>query len=161
GRVESQKPGEQVIVRDGTGQVTLLTTMKRPLKIGATIEAIGLPATEGLTTVLRQSLYRVLDASAPPPPTARGLSILRLAEQVRALKADEASHGYAVRLRGVVAWSSQKSNLIYVLDASGSVAVTLPPSLSEPPATGIRVELAGHSVAGPFASGVQATWLKL
>ena len=160
GEVQSQKPGEFVVIRDHTGQATLRTAMTRPLQIGSRIEAIGLPTQDGIETVLRDALYRIPDAtilSKTDASAARGLPLLRLSQQVRTLAPDEAARGYAARLRGVVIWSHQTSRTIYLLDASGSIAVTLPPDLVTPPAAGFRLDVAGRSFRDGFAPGLQAT----
>lgn len=158
GEVQSAKPGEHVIVRDGTGQVTLRTGMMRPLKPGDRIEAVGLPQLSGVETVLREALYRNLDAAPPPSGgSARGLPLLRLSEQIRVLTPDDAAQGYAARLRGVVVWSHPSSRIVYLLDASGSIAVTLPPDVAVPPLSGVRIDVAGHSFRNGFAPGLQAT----
>ncbi len=159
GEVQSSKPGEYVIVRDSTGQVTLRTGMVRPLQPGDRIEAIGRPQLNGIETVLHEALYRTPNSSttATSGEVARGLPLLRLSEQVRALTADDAARGYAARLRGVVVWSHPSSRTVYLLDASGSIAVSLPPDVAVPPLSGVRIDVVGRSFRDGFAPGLQAT----
>ncbi len=156
GVVQSQKPGEQIVLRDNTGQVTVLTAMLRPLAIGTKVEAIGHPTESDLNTVLASGLYRPFSASLPAAETARGLPILRLVEQVRRLDRTAADHGYATRLRAVVTWSSPASDTIFVLDSSGGLAVTLPPGNDEHPAPGTRLEITGRSKSSGFAPALTA-----
>ncbi len=155
GEVQSQKPGEEIVLRDETGQITLKTTMKRIVAPGERIEAVGLPLVRGVEVSLRQAIFRVLSDPAPQPHS-QGLPLLRLADQVRQLPADAAQKGYAVRLGGVVTWSHPTERIIYLHDASGGIALTLPPDVGTPPPPGMAIRAVGHTIAGSFAPGVQA-----
>ncbi|HVU25035.1 MAG TPA: ATP-binding protein [Opitutus sp.] len=156
GKVLSQNPGVNVVVRDATGQATLLTAMTRPLQPGDPIEAIGFPATEGVTPVLRACLYRPANAARPPGESSRGLALLRLADQVRQLSLDDSARGYPARLTGVVTWAHPDRKTFFLLDPSGSIAVQLADDHAEPPTVGSRLTVTGHSTLGTFAPAVAA-----
>jgi Signal transduction histidine kinase len=153
GEVHSQVPGEKIILRDDTGQVTLNTTLSRIVPPGERIEAVGIPLVRGVEVVLREAIFRVL---SDPPPKPQALSILRLADQVRQLPPESAQRGYAVRLGGVVTWSHPTARILYLNDASGGISVTLPPETATPPSPGSTVQITGYTTAGSFAPEVQA-----
>ena len=158
GTVQSQVPGKSLVVRDGTGQLTIETGMAQPVAPGTLVEALGHPDTRGLESVLRQSLFRVVATDDAPAPAAtdRGLSVLRLAEQVRRLKAPEANRGYPARLRGVVVWSRADASEFHLLDASGTVRVSFPRSQIPVPALAHSFDLVGRTISEGFAPGVIA-----
>jgi len=160
GEVQSQKPGEEIVLRDETGQITLKTTMKRLVAPGERIEAVGLPLVRGVEVSLRQAIFRVLSDPAPRPQS-QALPILRLADQVRQLPPGAAQQGYAVRLAGVVTWSHPSSRTIYLNDASGGIALTLPSDVGTPPPPGMALRAAGHTIAGSFAPGVHADSIEI
>ncbi|HWL17906.1 MAG TPA: ATP-binding protein [Opitutus sp.] len=150
GNVHSQKLGQEVVLRDATGQVTLHTALAKTLEPGTAIEAIGQPQADGLRMVLNQALYRRVDQMVPAPEV-RGLPILRLAEQVRELPVEEAGRGYPVRLRGVVTWSDPNARFFYVRDVSAGLRIERTDWQGEIPVAGARVDLNGRSAVGEFA----------
>ncbi|HWA87637.1 MAG TPA: ATP-binding protein [Opitutus sp.] len=156
GEVVSQEPGVNVVVRDASGQATLLTAMTQPVKRGEPVEAVGFPSTDGVTPLLRACLYRPAGTALTPAATTRGLSLLRLADQVRQLSPDDAARGYPIRLNGVVTWSRPDNRTFYLLDPSGGVAVRLSQNTTEPPAVGSRLTVTGYSMAGNYAPAVAA-----
>ena len=155
GEAQPQGAEGKIVLRDATGQVTLQTSLTKAIEPGERVEAVGIPAVDGIDTVLQQALFRILtNREEIPAPT--GLPLLRLADQVRQLSHEASQRGYAVRLSGVVAWSHPETRTVYVLDSSGGIALTLPAGPAGPPAPGSRVAVTGKTIAGSFAPGVQA-----
>jgi len=155
GVVRSQSAGN-VVIRDETGQLSLMTAMTRYVAAGERIEAIGYPFLDGADTVLREALFRISKTKVEAPPLARGLPLLRLIDQVRNLKPEDAERGYTVRLHGIVTWSSRASSLFFIRDSSGGIGVQLDPNDRQVPSVGSELEVTGISAVGAFAPIVKA-----
>jgi two-component system, cell cycle sensor histidine kinase and response regulator CckA len=149
GSVLTQQPGKSLTIRDETGQVTVKTAQILPLQAGEQVEAIGFPLASGLEMDLRKSLFRRV-RRGETAPTNHALPKLRLAEQVKELRAIEAARGYPLRLNGVVTWSHPKAGFLFLQDVSGGIKVMLPPN-STAPGIGSHIETTGISRAGEFA----------
>lgn len=161
GVVQAQKPGDRLVLRDATGEITLHTAMTRAVGLGTRVEAIGYPGSEGITAVLRQCLYRPATTQPVASSPQRGLPMLRLADQVRRLSTEDAERHFLARLHGVVTWSHPGDPLLYLMDSSGGVAVRLPAVITEIPGPGWRLEITGRSVPGSFAPELEADTVKL
>ena len=156
GAVWSQEPGHSLTIRDDTGQVEILTGQTEPSPVGARVEAIGYPATQGGKWMLREGLYRLLrDGTAIPVLPSK----LRLTEQVLELGNEQAARGQRVQLFGVVTWANPEVPFFFMNDASGGIRVLLDENRS--PAVscvqGNTVEVKGVSAASDFAPVVKAT----
>jgi signal transduction histidine kinase len=129
GVVRNYEPGEWVTLWDATGQIMIESKQSQPLRFGDRIEAIGYPYIVGVQQCLHDALYR-LEASTNTVASALTISTnalpLRLAEQVRDLSLEEASHRLPVTLRGVVTWSHTNTSFAYVQDGSGGIQVVNP-----------------------------------
>jgi signal transduction histidine kinase/CheY-like chemotaxis protein len=157
GTAWSQEPGHSLTIRDGTGQVAILTGQIQPVRIGRRIEAIGHPAIQGEKWQLREGLYRLLPGSQDEEGSALAApSILRLAGQVLELGNEQAVHARPVRLFGVVTWAYPGVRFFYVNDASGGIRVVLDKNGGPVPVQGNTVEVGGVSAAGDFAPIVRA-----
>jgi two-component system, cell cycle sensor histidine kinase and response regulator CckA len=164
GKVRSQEPGRSLTLRDGTGQVEILTGQTFPLSTGERVEAIGFPQIRGTEWTLRNGLYRAQPSggareTATPPGEA--VAQLRLAEQILDLGTDQAARGHPVRLFGVVTWSDPKANFFFLQDASGGICITIDPTRFEAPPQGDSAMVNGLTSVGEFAPQVRATELEV
>ncbi|HEU5078024.1 MAG TPA: ATP-binding protein [Opitutaceae bacterium] len=66
--VQHHVPGRFVYVREGNTGLLVLSHNQQSLKPGDTIEAVGLVGREGVSTILREAVYRKIGAGAPPEP---------------------------------------------------------------------------------------------
>ena len=154
GTVRAQQPGKSLTLRDETGQVTVQTMQTQPMQLGERAEVIGYPIAEHDKLGLRRGLYRRSQTGSSS--LAKGLPHLRLAEQVRELRPDEAIRSYPVQLSGVVTWSQPEADFFYMADASGGVQVMRPEQRAEKLNVGMRVDVTGVSAPGRFTPVVLA-----
>ncbi len=158
GVVHAWEPGVALTLRDDSGQVVLQTRQTRALNIGARVEAIGLPVPNGAAWVLQEGLFQ-LEGERNGPLLFNEPSQLRLAEQVRALRADEVAKGYPVRLTGVVTLSHPASPSMFVQDASGGICVMRNLEEAQCPAPGTGVHIEGYTAVGTYSPMVKdARW---
>lgn len=154
GTVYQQVPGRSLTLRDQTGQIEVLSHQAQLLRLGDTVEAIGRPAHQGVTLLLRDGLFRPTTAAVPQPRTE---VLLRLADEVRTLRPAEVSRGAAARISGIVTWSAPGAPFFFAEDASGGLKVLLPPALAKSPpvvATGATIE--GRVEPGEFVPALEA-----
>ncbi len=163
GKVWAQEPGHSLTLRDGTGQVEILTGQTFPLSTGERVEAIGYPRINGTAWTLQTGLYRAQHsggAKAAVVPAGEALPQLRLAEEILDLGTDQAVRGYPVQLFGVVTWSNPAAPFFYLQDTSGGVCVTIDPTRFKPPPQGDSAVVKGLTSVGEFAPQVRATELE-
>jgi signal transduction histidine kinase/ActR/RegA family two-component response regulator len=156
GAVVAREPGKFVRIRDGSGQIDLMTGQMRPLAVNDVVEAIGYPLAYGpswrLQGAVFRSYVRTVAAEAHKADGALGL-----AADVLALSAEEAASGRPVRLTGVVTWSHTSSPFFFIADSSGGIRVMRGNSKSPVRSPGRNVEVTGVTAMGPFAPVVVAS----
>ncbi len=129
GVVRNYEPGKWVTIWDDTGQIMVQSRQTQPLRFGDRVDAIGYPFVLGVQQCLHDGLYRLI---TPTNVTVSASTIstnalpLHLAEQVRDLSLEEASHHLPVSFRGIVTWSHRGSSFAYVQDASSGIRVVNP-----------------------------------
>ena len=140
-------------LRDATGQVQVSTAQTNKISPGVELEVIGNCESSGVLWRLRNALVRIRPKTGgsgdEPPP---GLTTtLRLADQVLALKPDEANQGLPVQIFGVATWADPAGNSIFVQDVSRGVEVRIPPAQHRPATVPYSVSIKGRTAQGPFA----------
>ncbi len=158
GTVVERDPGRYVRIRDGSGQIDLMTGQMRPCAINDVVEAIGYPATSESTWRLKNALFRARAPIAAPAPLPGEIpGTVRLASDVLKLSVDEAAQGRPVLLTGVVTWSHSASPFFFIHDSSGGVCIMRGKSDSNVRSPGRNVEVYGVTAMGPFAPVVVAS----
>ncbi|MBE2213159.1 MAG: response regulator [Opitutaceae bacterium] len=155
GEVHGQQAGRVLTVRDGTGQVDVLSAQTTALAARGRVEAIGHPRADGATLQLTRAVYRPMAAAvgeAATSPTRER----RLAAEVLELAPDAAARSLPARITGVVTWSHPDYPYIYVQDNTGGLRVQRgdDPGKVRPP--GRQVEVRGVTLMGTFAPEVRA-----
>ena len=142
-----------LMLRDATGQVQVSTAQTNKIGSGVELEAIGNCESSGVLWRLRNAIVRVHPKpSAPGDEPPLGLTTtLRLADQVLALKPDEANRGISVQIFGVATWVDPAGNSLFVQDVSRGVEVRIPPGQHCPATLPYSVSIKGHTAQGPFA----------
>lgn len=147
-----------VTLRDTTGQVVVSTAQTRDIRVGSRFEAVGLAEVAGVQLRLRDAVIKLVESS--PRPTARllheGLP-LRLADEVLALKPDEADRGYPVQIFGVATWVDPEQTVMFVQDVTRGIEVVLPTVEKPLPDLPCAVRVVGRTSRGAFAPLVDAT----
>jgi signal transduction histidine kinase len=69
-----------------------------------------------------------LAAQTTLPPLAQDLQVITNARQLSALNPQDASHGYPIQLVGMVTFLDTNRSLIVLQDATGALAINLPPT---------------------------------
>lgn len=157
GTVHRQEPGHSLILRDGTGQIKVLTRQTQPVREGEAVEAIGFPSRDGIALALRDGLFRRSVGEAPPDEVRM---LLRLAEQVRTLSADAVARHTQAQVGGLVTWSAPGSPFFFIEDATGGLKVFLPKDgNASVPIVGSGVVVRGTVTPGDFAPAIVATAL--
>ena len=159
GTVHSITKGRSIVLRDPTGQITLLTAQNRGLETGMEVDAVGFLSGTGPTLALRQALWRPTRTAASPAVSAapaQGLPKLLLIEQILELAPAESERGYPVLLQGEVVWSDPHADFFFLLDASRGVKVNWRGRAAPPPDPFSNVVITGTSANGPFAPIVNA-----
>ena len=155
GQVKAQELGRYLRIRDGTGQIDLITAQDKPLAIDEHVEAIGYPSIVGTEWKLESAMFRSLVNPMPLQQGAKG-SVLRVAAQVLELPREEAAAGRQVQLTGVVTWSDRDGPFMFIQDASGGVCIGRGELTERLRASGRSVEIKGVTTMGPFAPMVIA-----
>jgi len=157
GSVVERETEHWVRIRDGTGQIDLMTGQMRPLAKDEIVEAIGYPAANGTSLRLENAIFRSrtkLEAGAVP--TDRPEGIIGLAAEVMRLSPEEAGRGRPVWLTGVVTWSNRNAPYFFIHDSSGGICVLRGKSDSLVRSPGRKVEVRGVTAMGAFAPVVVA-----
>jgi len=150
-----------VTLRDATGQIAVITGQTRDIHVGGELHAIGYPELAGVQWRLRQALVLPVKASRLPEehPAAGARTPLHLADQVLALKPDDADRGLPVEIFGVGTWISADHTAMFVQDVTRGIEVSLPPLDRWPPDLPCAVRVIGRTIRGAFAPRVVATHL--
>ncbi|RXK56753.1 response regulator [Oleiharenicola lentus] len=156
GSVIAREVGRYVRIRDGSGQVDIMTGQIRPLAVGDVIEAVGYPSTDGPNWRLEAGFFR-LSARSPNVTAPASDRPLGLAAEVHGLPAEEAAAGRPVRLTGVVTWSHPNSPFFFIADSSGGIQIMRGASDSMVRSPGRNVEIEGVTAMGEFAPVVVAS----
>jgi len=149
-----------VTLRDATGQIVVSTAQTRNIRIGAELEAVGVPEMAGVSRLLRNARVRLLRERlrAPLLPDPDNASApLRLADQVLALKPEAADHGLPVQLFGVATWMDTDRTTMFVQDVTGGIEVRLSAGAEFPPVLPCSVRVEGRTSFGSFAPSVTAS----
>jgi PAS domain S-box-containing protein len=155
GAVHSSEPGKSVSLRDYSGQVKILTTQTRPLRIGEHVEAVGVPSVNGNDWFLRNGSFRITGSAEGD---ARGGTDLRLVDGILALRPEKAGRAQPVKLAGVITWVHGSADYFYLQDPSGGIRVKLPPGKRGGPEMLYNlIEVTGVTAVGSFAPEVVAT----
>lgn len=153
GEMIAQEPGRWVRIRDETGQVEVMTAQIGPSLIGERVQAIGLPAVDGMEWRLESGLFRAASGAPVRPADAT----IRVAAGVMQLLPDEAKTARPVQLSGVVTWADPAGTFFYLQDTSGGVCVELGALAGPPPPLGRQARVTGETALGDFAPIVRAT----
>ncbi len=158
GRLQRREPGNSIVVRDDSGEITVGTLQRERIPVGVEVEAVGTVRAVGARWLLDSALFRVsLEADTRFPPRdalVPGSALLRI-EQVRRLNPLQAGEGRAVDLSGSVVWSMPETDFFYLHDLSGGVRVHRHDGLSEPPLQK-SVRVIGRTRPGPAGAEVEA-----
>ncbi len=158
GSVVGREPERSVRIRDGTGQIDLLTGQMRPLAIDDMVEAVGYPVANGTSWRLENALFRSRTKSEVSAAlTSRPQGTINLAADVMRLSPEEASLGRPVWITGVVTWSHASSPFFFIHDSSGGICVLRGKSDSAVRSPGRNVEVRGVTAMGAFAPVVVAS----
>ena len=158
GTVISQEPGRSVTLRDQTGQITIQSPQNQTVSAGQTIIAIGYPAMNGVTAILRSAYFRTnaLDTKKGPVENTP-LQLRRLVGQVQLLSPENAALNQPVRLTGMVTWANPNTRFIYLQDATGGIRVHFPDKDLILPGLYDYVQIEGATLRGDFTTEVTAT----
>lgn len=155
GSVVARESGRYLRIRDGTGQIDLMTGQMRPLAVNDMVEAVGYPIAFGPAWRLEKALFRAY--AKPVVATAsRRDGPLGLAADVLGLSAEETLKGRPVHLIGVVTWSHPAAPFFFINDSSGGVCIMRGEADSMLRSPGRNVEVHGRTAMGAFAPVVLA-----
>ena len=156
GRVQSDAPGSQLVVRDDTGQVVVQSVQQQRVPSGAPVEAIGRLAFSGNQWTLRAALFRVpvLKADGHGPTEERPAALTTI-EGIRQLSVEEAARGLPVDITGSVTWSDPHEDFFFLADITGGIRVRFRHGLMEVPQRYKYLRIEGVSCSGGFAPAVE------
>ncbi|HEY8993044.1 MAG TPA: ATP-binding protein [Lacunisphaera sp.] len=155
GSVVARETGHFIRIRDGSGQIDVMTGQLRPLAVNDLIEAVGNPVASGPSWRLENAIFRSY-AKPAVSATAPAEGTLGTAADVMALPAQEAAAGRPVRLTGVVTWSHPSAPFFFITDSSGGICIMRGSSDSLLRSPGRNVEVEGVTAMGAFAPMVVA-----
>jgi two-component system, cell cycle sensor histidine kinase and response regulator CckA len=155
GSVVARETGRFVRIRDGSGQIDVMTGQMRPLAVNDMIEAVGNPVPSGPSWRLENAVFRSYTKTAASV-TAPSEGTLGTAADVLGLSAQEAAAGRPVRLTGVVTWSHPSAPFFFITDSSGGIRIMRGDSDSMLRSPGRNVEVEGVTAMGAFAPVVVA-----
>jgi two-component system cell cycle sensor histidine kinase/response regulator CckA len=121
GQVERHEPGQELIIRDATGEVKVETVQSQRLAPGTRIEAVG-RVEEKDRWIIGRALYRTVAPDPPQGEAGRPEVLVRIAD-ILALGQAEVAKGRPVALTGMVTWSLPESDHLFLLDATGGIRV--------------------------------------
>jgi two-component system cell cycle sensor histidine kinase/response regulator CckA len=158
GTVVGREPERSVRIRDGTGQIDLMTGQTRPLSIEDIVEAIGYPRAIGTSWQLDRALFRPRTRLvAGGFPAEHQQDTIGLAVDVMRLSPEEANKGRPVSLTGVVTWSHASSPFFFIHDSTGGICIMRGQADSAVRSPGRNVAVQGVTAMGAFAPVVVAT----
>ncbi len=146
-----------ITLRDATGQIVVSTAQTRDIRVGQELEAVGTPEVAGVQHRLLNAMVRPVATLRSPAAAGLAEGRLRLADQVLALKPDEADRGHPVQLVGVATWMAPDRASMFVQDMTGGIEVRLPALAQLPPALPCTVRIDGRAGRGSYAPLVEAT----
>ena len=154
GQVRSIVPGQSVVVRDETGEVTIQTFQTLPIMVGDWVEAIGDPFGSSADWMIRRGLIRralpgVIEQKKEV--AAKAGNVIRLVDQILQLSPVVAQQRLPALITGVVAWSNPNADFIYLRDTSGTIRVQLPQKAARDLTIMSQVKITGNTLAGTFA----------
>ncbi|AOS44093.1 Blue-light-activated protein [Lacunisphaera limnophila] len=156
GRLEAQRQGERLVLRDSTGQVEILSQQFDRLEPGDLVDAVGRVAqTEGW--ILTGALYRrVVEPAVAGPSLADRSALTRIAEILAHGRAELAA-GLAVDLTGMVTWSLPDPNfdILFLQDTTGGIRVRYDKAKTGVIHYGKYFNIKGVTRAGPTAPEVE------
>jgi two-component system cell cycle sensor histidine kinase/response regulator CckA len=155
GSVVSRENGRYVRIRDGGGQIDVMTAQMQPLAVNDVIEATGRPVAFGPTWRLENAIFRIYNKPAGTTIAQPG-GVIGLAADVLGLSAQEAASGRTVKLTGVVTWSHPSAPFFFITDSSGGIRIMRGDSDSMLRSPGRNVEVEGTTAMGSFAPVVVA-----
>ncbi|MDQ5977782.1 MAG: Response regulator, partial [Verrucomicrobiota bacterium] len=157
GSVVAREAGHFVRIRDGSGQIDLMTGQQRPLAINDVVEAVGYPLAFGPSWRLEGAFFRNYTKPASDSFSAQPGRVIGLAAEVHGLSTEEAAAGRPVKLTGVVTWSHANAPFFFIADSSSGIQVMRGASDSVVRSPGRNVEVEGVTAMGEFAPVVVAT----
>jgi PAS domain-containing protein len=128
GAILDQRVGEQIVIRDETGTISVQSTQALALKMETVVDVWGTPGGDLNRISLRRGMFREISATnlaaanqiAPQKPAQ--LPTLTRADQIRELPPAQAGWAYPVKLRAVVTLPYQRART-YVQDGAAGLFV--------------------------------------
>lgn len=158
GRLQRRDPGSSIVVRDGTGEITVRTLQRERIPVGVEVEAVGTVQVAGTRWLLDSALFRVsleADGRVPTREAAEFGGVLSRVEQVRQLNPMQAGEERPVDLFGSVVWAMPGADFFYLHDLSGGVRIHRHDGISEPPLQK-SVRVVGRTRPGPAGAEIEA-----
>ncbi len=158
GQVRSLVPGQSVVVRDETGEVTVQTFQTIPLKAGDWVEAVGDPFGSSADWLVRRGILRRASSAVIDQKKADAVKAgdgLRLIDQILQLSPTEAGQHLPAVITGLVAWSNANADFVYLRDTSGTIRVQLPQKAGHDLTITSQVKVTGRTLPGTFAPELQ------
>ncbi len=123
-------------LRLGASRLRVRLLEPAPVRLGASVEAVGYWSVDALPPTLEDARIRRLGHSTTTengfrepnqvrPNEEETLPVLLHADQVRALPQTEAARGYPVRLRGVVTYHDPEAERLFIHNGQAGLAVDL------------------------------------
>ncbi|MDX2185827.1 MAG: ATP-binding protein [Opitutaceae bacterium] len=153
GRVTGCEPNRWVILRDDTGQITVMTGQGASFQSNQPVEAIGYPQVSGTQWTLRSGVVRSREPS-PVQQEAAAQGPLRVAADILDLSPDDATKGLPVDLYAVVTWSHPDAPFFFVQDSSCGVAVWRGDKALRVSPPGDLLQISGRTKMGEFSPAV-------
>ncbi len=154
GQVRSVVLGQNVVVRDETGEVIVKTVQTLPLVPGDWVEAFGDPYASSADWLLRRGIVRraLPEVIAQKKQAAASVGAgFWMADQILALSPLEADKHLPASITGVIIWSSPNADFVYLHDNSGTIRVQLSSKVGDTMKANSQMKVTGVTVAGPFA----------
>jgi len=162
GMVLDERPGEYIVVYDGTGTMFADTHQAVLPAVRERVELLGQTVSDGYSIALKNVVATSLatgstniDRTVPSAKPAK-LPLLTKVWEIRDLTAEKAAWNYPVQLRAVVTVNAHYKDYLFVQDDTAGITIRIPtnsPSLK--PGDMLKVE--GVSDPGNFSPIVMAT----
>ncbi|MHB1306900.1 MAG: PAS domain S-box protein [Limisphaerales bacterium] len=171
GLVIRYNPGEEIHLRDRTGDLLIQTRSTILMRPGMWIEAAGYPGVEGARSLLQDALFRRVGYSSWVSPdevesavisssVENGRTALTNIAQIRRLQPTEANRPEPVRIRGVVTYYDPVDQMLFVQDESEGIYVQFDAEASPLDVQlGDRAVIDGVTGSGDFAPVIR--WPRL
>lgn len=157
GTVLDKRPGEFIVVNDGTGTMLAETRQQEMPALQQAVEVTGQLVFGGSVAGLKNCVITWPGSEGAragktefPPVRPADLPLLTNVWQVRDLPAEKAAWHYPVRLRAIVTVNSKANHFFFVQDSSGGFSVKAPeiPAQLDP---GMVVDIQGVSDPGGYS----------